>query len=142
MPNAPTALPDNAQHVHTAELDVRWGDMDAAGHVNNSRFFSYFEEARVEWLKATLERSMFSEKGPVLASASCDFERPVHHPATLHIDVYAEPPGRSSLPTHYTAQRAASDDIVATGEAVLVWVDVETGTPVPVPDLGLPSPTR
>ena len=137
MPDAPESLPDDAQHVHTTEISVRWGDMDAAGHVNNSRFFSYFEEARVQWLKATLDASMFAEKGPVLAQAACDFERPVHHPATLHIEVYAEPPGQSSLPTYYTARLDASDDVVATGSAVLVWVDVETGKPVPVPDLEL-----
>jgi len=47
MPDVPDALPAGAQHVHTTDLAVRWGDMDAVGHVNNSRFFSYFEEARV-----------------------------------------------------------------------------------------------
>jgi acyl-CoA thioester hydrolase len=137
MPTRPESLPDDAQQVHTGTIPVRWGDMDAAGHVNNSRFFSYFEEARVEWLKATLDASMFDESGPVLARATCDFERPVHHPATLEIEVYVEPPGRSSLPTYYVARLANTDDVVATGTAVLVWVSVETGEPVAVPDLGL-----
>lgn len=137
MSTRPESLPDEAQRVHAAELAVRWGDMDAVGHVNNSRFFSYFEEARVQWLKATLDDSVFAESGPVLASASCDFERPVYHPTTLHIDVYAEPPGRSSLSTHYTARLGAGGDVAATGSAVLVWVHSETGEPVPVPDLGV-----
>jgi len=130
-------LPDAAHHVHTAAIPVRWGDMDAAGHVNNSRFFSYFEEARVEWLKATLDASMFDESGPVLPRATCDFERPVHHPATLRVAVHVEPPGRSSLPTYYIARLANTGDVVATGTAVLVWVSVETGESVAVPDLGL-----
>ena len=137
MPDAPESLPADAQHVYTAEIAVRWGDMDAAGHVNNSRFFSYFEEARVEWLKDTLEDTTFAESGPVLAHASCDFERPVYHPATLRIDVYAEPPGRSSVSTHYTARLHDTDAAVATGTAVLVWVSAETGEPVPIPDVGL-----
>ncbi len=127
----------DAQHVHTTDLAVRWGDMDAVGHVNNSRFFSYFEEARVEWLKDTLDAAMFTESGPVLARASCEFERPVHHPTTLHLEVYAEPPGRSSLTTHYAARLDASGDVAAFGTAVLVWVSAETGDPVPMPDLGL-----
>ena len=50
MPAKPESLPDDTQHVHTTEIAVRWGDMDAGGHVNNSRFFTYFEEARVDWL--------------------------------------------------------------------------------------------
>ncbi|MFP4227405.1 MAG: acyl-CoA thioesterase [Salinivenus sp.] len=133
----PSSLPDAARHLHTARIPVRWGDMDAAGHVNNSRFFSYFEEARVEWLQATAKEDMFTDRGPVLAHASCDFERPVHHPATLRIEVYTEPPGRSSLHTHYVARLDASGDVVATGEATIVWVDVESGRPVPLPDLDL-----
>jgi acyl-CoA thioester hydrolase len=137
MPNVPDVLPDDAQHVHTACLSVRWGDMDAAGHVNNSRFFSYFEEARVEWMKAALDEAMFTDTGPVLAHASCDFRRPVRHPATLVVDVYAGSPGDSSLPTYYMARSDEHNAVVATGEAVLVWIDTETGASVPLPPLGL-----
>lgn len=137
MPDVPESLPDDAQHVHTTEIAVRWGDMDAGGHVNNSRFFSYFEEARVDWLGATLDGPLFVESGPVLAEASCDFQQPLVHPASLTINVYATPPGRSSLRTVYDAALTDSDERVAVGTAVLVWVDVDTGEPVPVPDLGL-----
>jgi len=111
--------------------------MDAGGHVNNSQFFTYFEEARVDWLGATLGTPLFTESGPVLAEASCDFQQPLVHPATLTIDVYATPPGESSLKTVYDAALTESGTRVAVGTAVLVWVDVETGEPVPVPDLGL-----
>lgn len=137
MSEAPESLPDAAQHVHTTEIAVRWGDMDAAGHVNNSRFFTYFEEARVDWLDTTLDGPLFTESGPVLAEASCDFKQPLRHPATLVIDVCATPPGRSSLKNVYDATHADTEERVAVGTAILVWVDVETGEPVPVPDLGL-----
>jgi len=137
MPPLPDSLPDAAQHVHTDEVPVRWGDLDAAGHVNNSRFFTYFEEARVSWLEATLDGPLFTESGPVLANATCDFRQPLTYPATLTIDVYAAPPGQSSLQTGYDARLARSGDRVATGTAVLVWVSVGTGETVPVPDLGL-----
>ncbi|MFO8100450.1 MAG: thioesterase family protein [Salinibacter sp.] len=130
-------LPDTARHLHTARISVRWGDMDAAGHVNNSRFFRYFEEARVRWLQATGDEAVGADSGPVLAHASCDFERPVRHPATLLVAVHAEPPGHSSLRTHYIARLDGSGDIVATGEATIVWVDAESGAPVPLPDLGI-----
>jgi len=137
MPPSPSSLPDTARHVHTDEVPVRWGDLDAAGHVNNSRFFTYFEEARVSWLEATLDGALFTASGPVLANATCDFRQPLTYPATLAIDVYAAPPGRSSLKTGYDARLAETDDRVATGTAVLVWVSVESGDTVPVPDLGL-----
>ena len=76
----------------------------------------------MEWLKDPLDAPRDGEHGPVLAAASCDFKRPVHHPATLHIDVYAEPPGRTSLTTHYRARLVEGPSPVATGTAVLVWV--------------------
>lgn len=140
MPSPPETLPDAAQHVHTAEVVIRWGDLDAAGHVNNSRFFTYFEEARVDWLAARLDGPLFTESGPVLANATCDFKQPLTYPATLVIDVYATPPGNSSLKNVYDASLKASGTRVATGTAVLVWVSVETGETIPVPDLGLRSP--
>lgn len=131
------SLPDDATHVHTARISVRWGDMDAAGHVNNSRFFTYFEEARVDWLESVLDASLFETSGPVLANASCDFKQPLRYPADLAIDVYATPPGRSSLKNVYDARREDTGDRVAVGTAVLVWVSVDTGKPVSVPDLEL-----
>ena len=137
MPAKLVSLPDDAQHVHTTEIAVRWGDMDAGGHVNNSRFFSYFEEARVDWLGATLDGPLFVDSGPVLAEALCDFKQPLVHPATLVIDVHATLPGTSSLKNIYDAALKDSGERVAVGTAVLVWVDVETGEPVPVPDLNL-----
>jgi acyl-CoA thioester hydrolase len=137
MPSPPADLPDAAQHVHATTVPVRWGDLDAAGHVNNSRFFTYFEEARVSWLDATLDGPLFTESGPVIAHATCDFKQPLTHPATIAIDVYATPPGKSSLKSVYDATLLETDTRVATGTAVLVWVSVDTGETVPVPDLGL-----
>jgi acyl-CoA thioester hydrolase len=137
MPSPPEDLPDAAQHVHTSEVSLRWGDLDAAGHVNNSRFFTYFEEARVDWLAATLDGPLFTESGPVIAHATCDYKQPLTYPATLVIDVYATPPGNSSLKNVYDASLKQSDERVATGTAVLVWVSVDTGETVPVPNLGL-----
>lgn len=137
MPTSPESLPEGAQHVHTATVPIRWGDLDAAGHVNNSRFFTYFEEARVDWLDAALDGPLFTTSGPVLANATCDFKQPLTYPATLAIDVYATPPGESSLKNVYDATLERSGTRIATGTAVLVWVNVETGDTVPVPDLGL-----
>ena len=37
--------------VHTTTVPIRWGDMDAQGHVNNTVYFRYMEQARVEWFE-------------------------------------------------------------------------------------------
>jgi acyl-CoA thioester hydrolase len=40
--------------VHVTHIPIRWGDMDAYGHVNNTVYFRYMEQARVEWLESDL----------------------------------------------------------------------------------------
>ncbi len=35
--------------VHVARMPIRWGDMDMMGHVNNAKYFTYIETARIDW---------------------------------------------------------------------------------------------
>lgn len=120
------------QHVH--RLPVRWGDMDAMGHVNNSRFFTYFEQARLAWLQ-TLDLSAVPDRaGPVVARTACDFRQPITHPATLEIRVFTGAPGRTSLPTYYEVRLAEQEELVAEGEATLVLIDRSNGRPLPLPE--------
>ena len=43
-------IPDKKKLVHEMRFPVRWGDMDAMGHVNNTVYFRYLETARIDWL--------------------------------------------------------------------------------------------
>lgn len=125
------------KQVYEHELDVRWGDMDAVGHVNNATYLTYFEQARISWL-ASIDAgkvSVSEAAGPVMANVSCEFRRAIVHPARLRIEVTAGPAGRSSLPTGYRIVDAKDPSVeYATGSSVLVWIDYRTGKPVPVPD--------
>ena len=122
-------MPDST--LHTCTLPVRWGDMDALGHVNNAVYFTYAEQARLEWLHA-VQPEAWAELGPILASISADFKRPVVYPATVEIRVLAGEAGRTSLRQRY-AMTVDGEDVCEV-EAVLVWVSRETGRPVPLPD--------
>jgi len=42
---------DSRLFAHRFTLAVRWGDMDAMGHVNNTVYFRYMEQTRIEWLE-------------------------------------------------------------------------------------------
>jgi len=125
---------DQSIHVFTAHVQVRWSDLDAMGYVNNSRYFTFFEQARVQWLESISHDWNFTQAGPMLAHASCDFRRPVPYPATLEVDIYADPPGRTSLETYYEARVEGGGTLYAQGEAALVWVDADTERPEPLPD--------
>lgn len=121
--------------IHTARFPIRWGDMDALGHVNNATYFAYFENARVEALYALAELQSAAGAVPVLAKTSAQFRRPLTFPAEILVDVFAAEPGRSSLLTTYRVRAAADEATVyAEGEALMVWVNPETGRPVSMPD--------
>ncbi|MEM1125191.1 MAG: thioesterase family protein [Bacteroidota bacterium] len=123
-------MPDAPAFIYT--LEVRWGDMDAFGHVNNSTYFTYFEQARIAWLGTLPEGDLGGSHGPVVAQAACTYKRPVRYPATLQIEVRVGALGRSRLPTTYVVRHDKA--VVATGEALLVWVDLNTGRPRSLPD--------
>jgi len=125
---------DQSIHVYTAHVQVRWSDLDAMGYVNNSCYFTFFEQARVQWLESIAKDWNFTQAGPMLAHAACDFRRPVPYPATLEIDIYAEPPGRTSLKTYYEVRVRDEGTLYAQGEAALVWVDADTERPEPLPE--------
>ncbi len=121
--------------VLTIRIPVRWGDMDAYGHVNNTVYFRYFEQARVEWI----ENSGFpvgpaEETGPVIINASCTFLAPVNYPGTVVVRMYVGEPGRSSLMTWYELFVDGEERVYAEGAAKTVWMDTRTGKSVPLPD--------
>jgi acyl-CoA thioester hydrolase len=119
--------------VHTSRQSIRWGDMDALGHVNNTVYFRYMEQARIEWLYS-LEREggAYGTTGPVIVNASCTFVVPLVYPNDLEVRMYLGEPGRSSVESYYEV--VCEGRVCAEGSAKIVWIDVATGRPVPLPD--------
>jgi acyl-CoA thioester hydrolase len=123
-------------HLYSCSLPMRWGEMDALGHMNNVHYFRYFEEVRIQWINS-LGADLASElTGPLLISATAVYHRPIFYPATLNIDLYAGPPGGSSVRTYYEVRLAGEplDQIYTEGEGVLVWADYTQGRAIPLPD--------
>lgn len=116
-------------------LDVRWGDMDAYGHVNNANYFTYCESGRIRYFEElALERLREQPShGPAVVSATCNFQRQVHYPATLDVGVRTTAIGRSSFTLDYAILRHGGDEAVADGSSVVVWVDYDAGKSVALP---------
>ncbi|MFQ5755437.1 MAG: acyl-CoA thioesterase [Acidiferrobacterales bacterium] len=121
--------------LHSLTFPVRWGDMDALGHINSATYFTYMEQARVGWLESLgIKIAADVSEGPVIATATCTFEQPVIYPANLEVRLYGGPPGRSSFESYYELRDAARPDTVfAQGRARVVWVDYSTGRSAPLP---------
>ena len=116
-------------------ISVRWGDMDAFGHVNNSRYATFLEEARLQWF-ATIEGGWVdATTSPVVAAMSINFRSPIEWPCELVVELYVERVGGSSLTLGFRmVSRDTPQKFYADGSTVLVWVDRSTGRPVPLPE--------
>lgn len=119
----------------SVKIAVRWADLDANGHVNNAKYFTYFEQVRIAWLESHNAQNTDDGQGPVIAQTGCSFLRPIPHPETLTVSMYAGPPGRSSFPTFYEIAGATAGVKYAEGQALMVWVDRKTGKSQPIPEM-------
>lgn len=123
----------------TIAFPLHWGEMDALGHANNACFFRWFESARIA-LFAKIgvmgePRALPNGVGPILVTTTCDFLRPVVHPAELLVGVRVAKIGETSITMEYALWRAdAPDAICARGSSVAVLVDYATNRKVRVPD--------
>ena len=119
--------------VHVERIDVRWGDMDAMGHVNNTVYFRYMEQARIGWFESLLPRGdAWSKIGIVIVNASCNFRKPINYPGTVEVKVFSGEPGGSSVPTFY--EMKVNGELYADGAAKVVFVDAEKQKPLSIPE--------
>ena len=117
-------------------IQVRWGDMDALGHVNNVTYFTYIEMARIAYFhRVNMNKLWCEEFGPIVASASCDFKMPVTYPAWLDVGARITRVGNSSMTMAYGLYLKDSNDLVAQGSTSIVWVNYHEGKGVRLPDV-------
>jgi acyl-CoA thioester hydrolase len=120
--------------VHTSHMPIRWGDMDAMGHVNNTVYFRYMEQARIEWFYAfarNIGAQPYAESGPVIINAHCTFLEPLLYPGEVQVRMFVGEVGRSSFGSHYEISMGAKR--YAEGAAKMVWIDRKTGKSIPLP---------
>ena len=121
--------------VYTTLIPIRWGDMDAMGHVNNTIYFRYAEQARIEWMASLgYLPDQSGSSAPVIINASCSFLTPFVYPGTVELRMYLGHPGRSSVPSYFDMRLAGEEKIYAEGAAKIVWMNPATGKSVPLPD--------
>ncbi|MGM0450663.1 MAG: acyl-CoA thioesterase [Pseudomonadota bacterium] len=124
----------NGHLVHEEHFPVRWGDQDAYGHVNNTVYFRFFEEARIRWFDSEALTATGEGEGPVIVTTSATFHQELVFPATIRVEVRTGRAGNSSLETFYRVLDAEDGKTYASGEAKVVWINHDTGRPTPLPD--------
>jgi len=114
---------------------MRWGDMDANGHVNNTVYFRYMEQARIGWFDALVpEAEAWKTTGIVVANATCNYKRAMVYPGTVEVRLFVGKPGGSSVLTSYEMHIEGDRHLYADGAAMVVFIDVAKQKPVRIPD--------
>jgi acyl-CoA thioester hydrolase len=123
----------DAAPLFVTELPVRWRDIDAFNHVNNATYLTYLEEARLQWMQQVGD--CLSETAmPVLAAAELNYRRPIAWPARLHVQLYSERLGNSSITlAHRIVDAADASCLYCDGRTVMVWTNPTIGKSVPLP---------
>ena len=128
-----------ARLVHTMRMPIRWGDMDAMGHVNNTVYFRYFETARIAWFDSIRCAPDPAGMGPVIVNANCTFLKQLKYPGEIEVATLVGPPGRSSFQMLHEIRAVGADgavgEVQAEGGAKVVWVDFPSEKSVPLPDV-------
>lgn len=115
-------------------MPVRWRDLDAFNHVNNSKYLSYLEEARLQWMLTVPGMGMDDHVAPVVAAAQLNYRRPITWPSQVEIELFVERLGNTSLTVgHRIVDSTDKAALFCDGHVVMVWIDRDSGAAAALP---------
>lgn len=114
------------------EERLRYGDLDALGHVNNAVYATFSESGRIAFLHDRLVAPQDGGHAFVVARLTIDFVAELHYPGTVRIATRVERMGRSSMT--FRQVMLANDVLVARAESTVVLIDRQTRRSTPFPD--------
>ena len=118
-------------------VEVRYGDLDPQGHLNNAKYLTYFEQARVQyWTELGLfsRGQSFADIGVIIADIHIQYLAPVFWGAPVRVGVRTARIGGKSLTVEQCILDESGETVYARGTVVLVAYDYRTHTTIPVPD--------
>ncbi len=128
-------IPEQKKLVFEMLIPIRWGDMDAMNHVNNTTYFRYLEIVRVDWLQSVAAMPSATGEGPVIVNAFCNFYKQLEYPGDVLITLYTSDPARTTFETWATMERSDRPGVIcAAGGATTIWVDFPKQKAIDLPD--------
>jgi len=128
-------IPEHKKLVHQMSIPIRWGDMDAMGHVNNTTYFRYLETIRIDWFQAIGTALNPAGCGPVIVNAFCNFYKQLEYPGDVLMKMYTSDPGRTTFESWATMELASQPGLIhAAGGATTIWVDFPRQKAVELPE--------
>jgi acyl-CoA thioester hydrolase len=122
----------------TTAIQVRFNDIDMAGHVHNAVYLSFFEQARMDMLRAFIAKDHdWKAEGLILARNEVDYRKPVHLRDAVEVECWCSTIGSKSFELSYALFVRRVDgtrDLHTQGRSVMVCFDYRTNASTPVPD--------
>ena len=117
-------------------IEVRYGDLDPQGHLNNANFLTYFEQARIQyWIQMgffTKDQS-FMEIGVIVADVHLTYLAPVYFGQNIKVGVRVAKLGNKSMTWEQNIVDADTGKELAKGELVIVAYDYKVGKTISIP---------
>jgi acyl-CoA thioester hydrolase len=128
-------IPGQKKLVREMVIPIRWGDMDAMGHLNNGTYFRYLETARIDWMHGIGCTPDPAGEGFVILNAFCNFYQQIEYPGDVIVRMYVSDPARTTFETWATMARTDAPDLIcAAGGATMIWIDFPAKKAKPLPD--------
>lgn len=116
-------------------VDIRWSDMDQMGHVNNAKYLTYFENARIIYFQEACAWN-WEVMGAILGNAHVDYIRPIVYgnPSTIYTRISKL--GTKSFEVSYliTSLIKGNEEIMTTGYTTMIVFDYQNNRSIPIPD--------
>lgn len=122
---------------HWTEINVRFRDLDPLNHVNNAVFNTYFEEARIDFIRAIPEFNSSMQQGYsfVLVHLEIDYIQPVFLEETLLVGSSVDEFGNSSIKGIQAVYDNKSHTLKAVAKTTGVWYNLKKQRPARLPEL-------
>ena len=128
-------IPEQKKLVFELRIPIRWGDMDAMNHVNNTIYFRYLETCRIDWMQSIGCAPDADGEGPVIVNAFCNFYKQLEYPGDVLVKMYVSDPARTTFESWATMERVDQPGVIyAAGGATTIWVDFPKQKAMTMPD--------
>ena len=124
----------NELQIEPVKIQIRYADLDALGHVNNSNYLTYFEIARVHYFNELLGKDWdWRNEGMILANSSLEFLKPllIQHEAEVKISTLSV--GTKSFELYY--EISVDDVVFCSGKSVIVAFNRVRNETIPIPSV-------
>ena len=128
-----TKKPD---YHHVTSIEIRFADIDSMGHVNNAKYLTFLENARIKYFTDVLGRGMYNQPGFILAKTTIDFLSPIKIQDEIKVFTRCCRIGTKSFDLEYEISRISrkTSEAVARAVTVLVAYDYEKNESIALPD--------